>query len=56
MCRHLAWPGRPGTLAEPVLEPPSAPCTDGRRRDVPDRHFVDVGPDGVSPTPLEESA
>lgn len=29
---------------------------DGRWRDVPDRHLVDVGPDGISITPLEESA
>jgi glutamine amidotransferase len=29
---------------------------DGRWRDVPDRHLVDVGPDGVSLTPLEEPA
>lgn len=29
---------------------------DARWRDVPDRHLVDVGPDGVSLTPLEEPA
>jgi glutamine amidotransferase len=29
---------------------------DGRWRDVPDRHLVGVGPDGLSLTPLEEPA
>ncbi|GAA3164970.1 ergothioneine biosynthesis protein EgtC [Blastococcus jejuensis] len=29
---------------------------DGRWCDVPDRHLVEVGPDGVSQTPLEEPA
>ena len=29
---------------------------DGRWRDVPDRHLVEVGTDGVSLTPLEELA
>jgi hypothetical protein len=34
----------------------SEPYDDGRRRDVPDRHLADVGPDGASLTPLEEPA
>src|SRR5436309_3267119 len=106
MCRHLAWLGRPRSLAALVLEPPSsllrqswAPrrqrygtvnadgwgvgfYVPGRSEparwraarplgadgtalasepwdddpawvDVPDRHLVDVTPDGVSLTPLE---